>query len=111
ADGNSQKFNEMWEQLTFAGKEHCKLSEAAELILKGNGVFPERKLAVLHVDTYESVIHALNEKFKEVGAKMAELHTEWEEATDKLKVAGKVFRTKDYLDHAHALGDYQPFYE
>lgn len=111
ADTNSHKFNEMWAQFEFAGKEHCILSEAAELLLKGNGDFPERKLAMLHAENYESVIYALAEKFKDVEAKMTELHTEWEQAADKLKIAGKVARTKDYLDHAIALGNYQPFYE
>lgn len=110
-DANNHLSPELWEQFTFEGKEFCALNEAGELVLKGHDHCPERKLSVLHADSYESVVHALAEKFKEVTAKLTELHTEWEQAEDKLKVAGKVWRTKDYLDRASAVGNYLPFYQ
>src|SRR5690606_30897425 len=102
---------EVWEQFTFDGKEHCWLNESGELMLKGSDHCPSRKLMDLTDENYQSVVLALTDKFKELEAKLHELQEEWEQAEDKLKMAGKVFRTKDYMDRAHALGNYLPFYE
>lgn len=101
---------EMWNELSFAGKEFCSLNEEQELVLNATAHNPERKLSALTAENYSTVIAALSEKFHEVESKVQELETEWAQQEDKLKLSGKVARLKDYLQRANAIGDYTPIY-
>lgn len=99
---------EMWAELNFQGKEFCTLNGNQELVLSATPHSEERVLAVLNVENYITVINALCEKFKEVTSKVNEVETEWAQTTEKLKLNGKVSRTKDYVARANAIGDYAP---
>jgi len=102
---------EKWDELNFAGKEFCSLSETQELVLEPTPYSPARTLSILNFSNCETVIAALTEKFAEVEAKAKELESEWLESDDKLKHAGKIARLKEYLLHANALGNYTPIFE
>lgn len=102
---------EMWNELSFAGKEFCSLNDSQELVLNANKYGPERILAGINAENVATVTTALAEKFKEVESKVQELNTEWEQTEDKLKLSGKVSRLKDYIQRANAIGDYFPFHE
>lgn len=101
---------EMWDELDFAGKEFCALSEGRELVLKATAHSPERVLSALTPDNYTTIATALSEKFKEVEGKMQELNAEWDQTEDKLKLNGKITRLKDYIQRANAIGDYATLY-
>ncbi len=107
----SRTMTELWNELNFAGKEFCTLNEGNELMLNATQYSPERKLAVLQPENFEAVLAALTEKFAEISGKIKELEREWLEQEEKVKIAGKVYRIKDYLHRANALGDYAPLYE
>lgn len=107
----SRTMTELWNELNFAGKEFCTLNEGNELMLNATQYSPERKLAVLQPENFEAVLAALTEKFAEISGKIEELEREWLEQEEKVKIAGKVYRIKDYLHRANALGDYAPLYE
>ena len=53
----------------------------------------------------------LIEKFPEVKGKVEELSVEWIQHEDKLSLIGKFERTKEYLQHANALGNMHELYK
>jgi len=110
-NADNQITPDMWNEISFAGKEFCSLNDSNELVLNATKHSPERILSAINADNVESVTTALAEKFKEVESKVQELNTEWEQTEDKLKLSGKVSRLKDYIQRANAIGDYVPFYE
>lgn len=103
--------NDWWEQSSFQGKELFTMKDNGELLLKALDNTRERSVATLNAANAEAVLKALKEKFTELEAKVKELETEWVAATDKLKLAGKVERLKDYLLHANAVGDFDRLYK
>lgn len=97
-----------WTETSFPEKELYDLKDNGELILRAGEYNKERSISILTPDNAEIVIKTLQEKFPEVVAKVQELKTEWEQTEDKLKLAGKVERLKDYLLHTNAIGDLNP---
>lgn len=95
-----------WEDAVFNGKEFCRINEQGELSLPGTPVYPARTIATLTPDNAEAVIRAMTEKFPEVENKVKELEEEWNGTEDKIKLLGKVTRTREYLLHANAIGDF-----
>lgn len=95
-----------WEGVVFNGKDFFQLRENGELVLKATATLPERTITTLTPENAEATVKALIEKFTEVEAKVKELRTEWEASEEKLKLMGKLARTREYLLHSHALGDF-----
>ncbi|MEO6833526.1 MAG: DUF349 domain-containing protein [Chitinophagaceae bacterium] len=81
------------------------------LLLKATPFSPERIVATLQADTADAVLHSLRERFKDLSSKVEELAKEWESTEDKTKLASKVSRITDYLQHAVAVGDFLPLYQ
>lgn len=100
-----------WETTDFEGKAYCQLKEDDTLVLTATPFSEERTISHLTADNAPAVVKAFTDKFPEVTARIAELNTEWDTTDDKLKLAGKVARTRDYLQHAAAIGDYSPLYK
>jgi len=110
-DVNQLTLNDWWEQISFQGKELFTMKDNGELLLNALGNNKERSIATLTAANAETMLNALKEKFRELEAKVKELETEWVAATDKLKLAGKIERLKDYLLHANAVGDFDRLYK
>ncbi|RYE25752.1 MAG: DUF349 domain-containing protein [Sphingobacteriales bacterium] len=100
-----------WNDQSFTGKEQFSLNENGELALAAHGAFNERTVGTLTEENAAISFKALSDKFPEVQAKVLEVENEWNAAEDKLKLLGKVERTKEYLKHAHAVGDFKALYE
>jgi hypothetical protein len=95
-----------WNEISFPEKELFHLKDNGELVLRAGENNKERLISALTPENAEIVIKALQEKFPEVEAKVKELQVEWVQAEDKLKLAGKVERIKDYLQHTNAIGNF-----
>lgn len=102
---------ETWNGLDIQGKEFCSLHNGRELFLNATDYFPSRKLCDVHVDTLKTVMSTMLDKFKDIEGKIQELDKEWQQADDKTKMSGKVSRVKDYLEKAHAVGDFTPIFK
>lgn len=89
----------------------AELKDDGSLVLKATPFSPERAIATLQADTAESVLESLKVRFKELSGRVEELAKEWEETDDKTKLASKVSRITDYLQHAIAIGDFLPLYQ
>lgn len=90
------------------------MSETKNYILRDDQVLlapnawwnEERVIAELKENNQQYSIEALIENFKSLEEKLREVKKEFEATTDKIRVAGKVSRTKNYICHAKAIGDY-----
>lgn len=100
-----------WNDTDFSGKELFELKENGELHIKPVRKGRDRMIGSLTTENAGIVLKALMDKFQEVEAKVKELKTEWEQSVDKLKLLGKVERTKDYLHHANAVGNYDLLFQ
>lgn len=99
----------LWQDINFEGKQNYALSEHDELLLQVNG-FSQNGYVIsrLNAQTFDTTIATLKLKFEEIVRDIESLHQEWSQADDKLKLAGRVEKTKDYLLHAKAIGDIAP---
>jgi len=68
--------------------------------------FEERSIADLKETNQQYIISSLEERFKELEEKVNEIVKEYETIGEKVKLAGKVVRTKSYICTAKAIGDY-----
>ncbi|MGN6567785.1 MAG: DUF349 domain-containing protein [Flavipsychrobacter sp.] len=110
-DVNQLTLHDWWEQISFQGKELFTMKDNGELLLQALDSTKERTVASLNTSNADTVLKALRDKFTELAAKVKELENEWVSAADKLKLAGKVERLKDYLQHANAVGDFSRLYQ
>lgn len=92
-------------------QQFAEIKEDGSLLLKATPFSPERVIATVQADTADAVLHSLRERFKDLTVKVDELAKEWEEADDKTKLASKVSRITDYLQHAVAIGNFLPLYQ
>jgi len=99
-----------WDTTDFEGKAYCQLKDDDSLVLNATPFSEARTISHLTAENAPAVVKAFADKFSEVTARIQELGTEWDATDDKLKLAGKVGRTRDYLQHAAAIGDYAPLY-
>lgn len=99
-----------WSEISFPSKDLYELSESGDLFLKAIGSSKQRVIGTLTQENAVIVLKALTDKFPEVVAKLDELQAEWDSTDDKLKLAGKVERLKDYLSHTNAVGDFNVLY-
>ena len=68
--------------------------------------FEERSIADLKETNQQYMISSLEERFKELEEKVNEIIKEYETIGEKVKLAGKLVRTKSYICTAKAIGDY-----
>jgi len=68
--------------------------------------YEERSVAEINEANPESLLASLEERFAELFTMVADVKKEFESATDKIKLAGKIARTKTYLCTAKAIGDF-----
>lgn len=92
-----------WNAKSFAGKEYCSLEEGGQLRVKP---FTHKTMSVLSQATGDAVIQNLTEKFSELSKQCTELEKEWNEASDKLKLMGKINRFHDHIKQTNAIGDF-----
>jgi len=90
------------------------MSTSEQFILKDGKVyvpattwFEERAIAELPTENnQQNLVNALIDRFQELVDKRDELKKEFDESSDKIKIAGKVARMKSYICTAKAIGDY-----
>ena len=104
----TEQLKQWWDAKTFAGKEYCNVNDDGALIVQP---FTQKTMSVLNHVTGDAVIQNLIEKFNELGKQCTELEKEWEEATDKLKLMGKINRFKEHIQQVNAIGDFQSLQE
>jgi PAS domain-containing protein len=92
-----------WHAKSFAGKEYCSLEEGAQLRVKP---FEQKTMSILNPVTGDAIIQNLIEKFTELNKQCVELEKEWNEASDKLKLMGKINRFHDHIKQTNAIGDF-----
>ncbi|MCB0699558.1 MAG: DUF349 domain-containing protein [Chitinophagales bacterium] len=100
-----------WEQQDFAGKDLFELANGTDVLLKAIGDRKERTMGSFSAESPDTLFNLLTEKFTEIKGKVDELETEYKAEEDKLKLLGKLERTKEYIYHANALGDFNALYE
>ncbi len=76
------------------------------VFLPTNKWFEERSIAELTDSNHQYIVASLEDRFQELFEKVNEVKKEFDAATDKIKIAGKIVRTKSYLCNAKAIGDY-----
>lgn len=100
-----------WGEKEFDAKDTYELNPQGEIVLKEYESYAPRTMGTVTDENADMVVNLLVEKFPEVKEKVDELSKEWdEEHEDKLKLAGKVERVKEYLNHANAIGDFHALY-
>ncbi|MBP6625112.1 MAG: DUF349 domain-containing protein [Chitinophagaceae bacterium] len=68
--------------------------------------FEERAIGELKEANQQYTLASMQDRFTELIDRVNEVKKEFDEASDKVKLAGKVVRTKSYLCTAKAIGDY-----
>lgn len=68
--------------------------------------FDKRLLTTLPEKNHEATLAFLHEKFEELDKEVTFLLLEYKNSPDKLKLAGKINRQKNYMATAKAIGDY-----
>lgn len=105
-----EKITYCWNETDCTAKELFTLQENGDIILSQTALFPERVIANIMTENPSVILNSLVERFKDVLEKVTEIQKEWEEAEDKIKISGKIARTKEYLLHTNAIGDFiHPF--
>jgi len=103
---NEMSLVSWWDEQHFPGKELFRMKDNGDVTLIPLGVYKERMIAQLSATNADSMLKALIDKFPEVETRIKELEAEWNASEDKVKLAGKVERAKEYLLHTNALGDF-----
>ena len=76
------------------------------VFVPANKWFDERAIGELKEANQQYTLASMQERFTELVDRVNELKKEFDEAGDKVRLAGKVVRTKSYLCTAKAIGDY-----
>ena len=95
-----------WDNASFPGKGCCALRENGELVLMAAGREQERVLAVLTPENAAETVNDLVHRFRDAETRVGELQADWAGTEDKLRLAGKVARCREYLSQASAVGDF-----
>jgi Domain of Unknown Function (DUF349) len=80
--------------------------EDGKVFAKATKWFEQRLLTTLPEKNHEATLGFLHEKFEELDKEVTFLLLEYKNAPDKLKLAGKINRQKNYMTAAKAIGDY-----
>lgn len=94
-----------WTGKQFSGKEFCQLDENGRLSVTGLG---NRTVATLNHVTGDTVIQHLLDKFKDVQKHVDEFEKEWQETSEKAKLANRLGKLSDQFEHVQAIGDFTP---
>lgn len=95
------------------------MSDNALYVLKEEKIFlpankwwnEDRAIADIKDNNQQYLIESLVERFKEVSDDVQKLKAEFDSNEDKLKVAGKIARTRSYLSTCKAIGDYSSLFQ
>lgn len=98
---------EMWEELSFPGKEMYKLDEHGVITLSPTALVKEREIGVVSPDTLDTVVKNLQEKFEQMMSKVREMEVEWMATEDKNKLADKIEQLKGLINSTQAIGDFE----
>ncbi len=85
--------------------------EEDKIILLATKWFPERMLTNFNEKSKDSTLGFLQDKFVELENEVKLLRAEYINAPDKIKLAGKINRTKQYICTAKAIGKYEVLLE
>lgn len=77
-----------------------------QVLLASTPWFEEREIAKLPEQNQQHFIAALEDRFQELIDKVSELQKDFDQTEEKIKLAGKLVRTKSYIVTAKAIGDY-----
>ncbi len=77
-----------------------------QIVLLATPWFPERVLTTFTNNNKEATLGFLTDKFVELENEVKLLRAEYINAPDKVKLAGKINRTKQYIITAKAIGNY-----
>jgi hypothetical protein len=80
--------------------------EENKIILLATKWFAERELTTFNEKSKDSTIGFLQDKFVELENEVKLLRAEYINAPEKIKLAGKINRTKQYICSAKAIGNY-----
>ncbi len=81
--------------------------EDNNVFIPANKWFEKRVVATVKENNSNYIIASLEERYTELSEKVNELVKELTATTDKVKLAGKVVRTKSYICNAKAIGNYE----
>jgi hypothetical protein len=87
--------------------ETLYILEDNNVFVPANKWFEKRVVATVTDNNTTYILASLEERYKELGEKVNELVKELETTPEKVKLAGKVVRTKSYICNAKALGNYE----
>jgi hypothetical protein len=73
--------------------------------------FEERAIGELKEQNQQYTIDSMKERFQELIDKIQEIKTEFDASNDKVRLAGKLTRTKSYICNAKAIGNYDELLE
>lgn len=76
------------------------------VFLPANKWFEERSIAELPDSNHQYIIASLEDRFQELVEKVNEVKKDFDATSEKIRLAGKIVRTKSYLCTAKAIGDY-----
>lgn len=94
-----------WSGISFDGKDLYTLQDDGKLVLHAGKEGQERLITEVNEGNAETVLAPLQEKYAQLQARAAELSTEWQSATDKLKLAEKVHSLLNGAKSSGVVGD------
>lgn len=95
----------LWDDMDFSGKDLYFINDLQQLCVKPSAFFKEKCLFEVNVENFAHTIQSLREKFQEFSHKMHEFEQEWSLHQDRIKLASKIEKSKEYLSHANMLGN------
>lgn len=99
-----------WSSLGPEVKDFADLKDNGALVLKAAAGQPERTIATLSQEGKEATLKAVLDKHSEVRKRVEKLRAEWDAATDKGKLGGRVQGLREYLKNAPSLGNYEELF-
>lgn len=102
---NEQTIKDRWNSLDFNGIELYECNENGEVYIKEHILYPNRLITVLEHNTFVHITKALFEKYQDIVHQIETLNSEWDNSADKIKLAAKIEKQKDYILKVPALGN------
>jgi uncharacterized protein YqgQ len=85
--------------------------EDNQVVLQANKWFDKRVVTTIDDKNKESTLGFLQDKFAEIEKETMVLKAEYINAAEKIKLAGRLQRQKQYLTTVKAIGDYSKLFE
>lgn len=96
-----------WDSINFEGKGLYECKENGEVYITQTDIYPTRLIATLEHQTFEPVIKTLLEKYQDVKQQHSALDQEWSASNDRVRLAAKIEKFKDYILKVPILGNVQ----